>query len=107
MKKTLSTAAAQDAQTPTPNEILEAHGMAIKIGEFDHCLIGACKTWHGDRLVNRLIYDMNSMLDTLMNRDKISKQEASEYLYYKIIEAYAGPTMPIVMWQIDVPPVTH
>jgi len=90
-----------------PNEIIDEEGMAIKVEGFDHCVIGACKTWHGDQLVNRLVYDMNSMLDTLMNRDKMSKQEASEYLYYKIIQVYVGPTMPIVMWQIDCPPVTH
>ena len=107
MKKTSLTQDARGAQTRTPSEILDEHGMGIKIGGFDHCLIGACKTWHGDKLVTRLIYDMNSMLDTLMNRDAMSKQEASEYLYFQVIEAYAGPTMPIVMWQLESPPVTH
>ena len=37
----------------------------LKIDDYDDCVIGIGQTWHGNMLVDRLIYDGEKMLDKM------------------------------------------
>ena len=47
----------------------------------------------------RVIYSVNSILDTLVNRDSMDYDEAQEYFYFNIECAYVGEYTPIYMYE--------
>ena len=47
----------------------------------------------------RVIYSINSILDTLMNRDGMDYEEAQEYFGFNIECAYIGEYTPIYMYE--------
>jgi len=70
----------------------------LKIDGFDGAIIGACMTWHGNMLVERVIYSGEKILKELMTRDKMSQEEAEEFITFNMVGAYVGEATPIVMW---------
>lgn len=58
---------------------------------FDSCLIGKDSK-------DRAVYDAEAMLDTLMIRDDMSREEAEEYFWYNIDGAYVGDMTPIYVF---------
>lgn len=69
----------------------------LKIEGMDAAIIGACMTWHGNMLVERLVYDGNKIVEKL-TADGMSDEEAHEYIDFNIIGAFVGESTPIVMW---------
>ena len=47
----------------------------------------------------RVIYSVNSVLDTLVNRDGMNYDEAQEYFGFNIECAYVGEYTPIYMYE--------
>ena len=47
----------------------------------------------------RVIYSVNSILDTLVNRDGMDYDEAQEYFSFNIECAYIGEYTPIYMYE--------
>ena len=47
----------------------------------------------------RVIYSINSILDTLVDRDRMSYEDAGEYFSFNIECAYIGEYTPIYMYE--------
>ena len=59
---------------------------------FDHSILGYDTK-------GRVIYSVNSILDTLVNRDGMDYDEAQEYFGFNIECAYVGDYTPIYMYE--------
>lgn len=71
----------------------------LKIDDYDDCVIGIGQTWHGNMLVDRLIYDGEKMLDK-MEENGMDREGAMEYMEFNILCAYMGDSTPIVLWPV-------
>ena len=60
---------------------------------FDDCVIGICP------LTYKVIYSYNKCLDVLMTRDKMTYQEAVEFMDFNVVGSYVGEKTPI--WCMD------
>lgn len=69
----------------------------LKFDGFDEAIIGVCVTWHGNMLVERIVYNGKLIIDKLMS-DGMSEEEASEYVDFNMLGAYVGDTNPAIMW---------
>ena len=69
----------------------------LKFDGFDDAIIGVCVTWHGNMLVERIIYNGKKILDQLM-ADGMSEEEASEHIDFNMLGAYVGESTPAIMW---------
>lgn len=49
----------------------------------------------------RVVYDIHKMQDILMERDKMTHDEAMEYIEYNITSAHVGEFTPIHIYNID------
>ena len=58
---------------------------------FESCLIGKDSK-------DRAVYDAEAMLDTLMIRDDMTREEAEEYFWYNIDGAHVGDMTPIYVF---------
>lgn len=54
-------------------------------------------TWHGNMLVERIVYD-GKQITAILQGQGMSEEEAQEYIDFNIIGAYAGESTPIIMW---------
>lgn len=63
--------------------------------EYDCAVVGVSEE-------GRLIYDFNKMVEHLMECDKMSQDDAVEFIEYNTIRAipYAGSMAPIIMYDI-------
>ena len=71
----------------------------LKIDDYDDCVIGIGQTWHGNMLVDRLIYDGEKMLDKMVENG-MDREGALEYMDFNILSAYVGESTPIVLWPV-------
>ena len=55
---------------------------------FDSCLIGKDTK-------DRAVYDADAMIQTLMTRDGMDREEAEEYFWFNIEGAYVGDETPV------------
>lgn len=58
---------------------------------FDSCLIGKDTK-------DRAIYDADAMIDVLVSRDDMSRDEAEEYFWFNIEGSYMGEDTPIYVF---------
>ena len=58
---------------------------------FDEAYVGLCSKSY------RVIYDTDIMVNILMERDKMTEEEALEYLDYNVLNAWVGDQTPIYM----------
>jgi len=65
---------------------------------FEEAEIGACTTWHGDQLVERVVYDANRMVQILYEKEGMQPEAAVTYIETEFIFKYAGDTQPILVW---------
>jgi hypothetical protein len=75
----------------TLEEILEHYEDVelLKADGFDGAVIGI------ELRQNRLVYDVNKMIEILIIRDNMSEDEALEYIEFNVIGAYVGEQTPI------------
>ena len=71
----------------------------LRIEDYDDCVIGIGQTWHGNMLVDRLIYDGEKMLDKMVDNG-MDREDALEYMDFNILAAYMGDSTPIVLWPV-------
>ena len=71
----------------------------LELQKFKEAELGICTTWHGEQLVERLVYDAIGMVRILMDEDNMGEQEAAEYIEREFVFKYAGDTQPIVLWK--------
>ena len=69
----------------------------LKLDGFDTAIIGVCMTWHGNMMVERIIYDGIAITKALTDGG-MSEEEAQEHIDFNIVGAYVGDATPIVMW---------
>lgn len=69
----------------------------LKLDGFDEAIIGVCMTWHGNMMVERIVYDGRAITKALTNNG-MSEEEAQEHIDFNIVGAYVGDATPIVMW---------
>ena len=43
---------------------------------FEEAEIGVCTTWHGDQLVERVVYDADKMVHILVEKEQMSPEAA-------------------------------
>jgi hypothetical protein len=72
----------------------------LKIDGFDKAIIGTASVWKQHGKVETLIYSAEAILEVLMKRDKMTAEEALEFLSFNIEGAYVGEKTPIIMWKI-------
>ena len=46
----------------------------------------------------KLVYEVPRMVQILMTRDKMSEEDAQEYIDYNVLGAYVGEMMPIYIY---------
>jgi hypothetical protein len=71
----------------------------LELNRFKAAEVGICTTWHGDQLVERLIYDGIEMVLILMEEDSMGEHEAAEFVEREFVFKFAGDTQPIILWK--------
>lgn len=71
----------------------------LELSKFKKAELGICTTWHGDQLVERLVYDAMEIVSLLVEEESMSEQEAAEYIEREFVFKYAGDTQPIILWK--------
>ncbi len=70
----------------------------LELPRFKDAEMGVCSTWHGDQLVERIVYHAYKMMDVLVTEDNMTAEEAIEYIEQEFVLKYAGDTQPIIVW---------
>lgn len=68
----------------------------LKMEGFDDAILGV-----GHDIAtgaNRLVYDGEIMVGILIGQDKMSEEEAREYISFNCEGAYVGPSTPLIIW---------
>lgn len=65
---------------------------------FDSAIIGTASVWNGKERVDVLVYDVEKMVETLIDRDGMSGEDAIEYIDFNIENAYIGKDTPVIVW---------
>lgn len=76
----------------TREEIAEINPDALVCDGFDEAIIGMAERINLGQVV---AYDTNIIIETLMNRDGMSYEEAQEYFDFNILGAWMGEYTPI------------
>jgi hypothetical protein len=74
----------------------------LELQKFKDAELGICTTWHGDQLVERLVYDAMEMIRILVEDDSMGEQEAAEYIEREFVFKFAGDTQPIILWKSSI-----
>ena len=86
----------------TPKELAELNP-ALTLLEpretYDKCIVG----WAGSaRESYSLCYDVNKIIECLVEKDGMTEGKAYEFFNYNIIGAYMGERTPIFLWPFEV-----
>lgn len=68
---------------------------------FDSAIIGTASVWNGNERVDVLVYDVEKMVETLIDRDGMSGEDAIEYIDFNIENVYIGKDTPVVVWSYN------
>lgn len=68
---------------------------------FDSAIIGTASVWNGKERVDVLVYDVEKMVETLIDRDGMSGEDAIEYIDFNIENVYIGKDTPIIVWSYN------
>lgn len=71
----------------------------LELQKFKKAELGICTTWHGDQLVERLVYDAIEMMRILIAEESMGELEAAEFIEREFVFKYAGDTQPIILWK--------
>jgi hypothetical protein len=66
---------------------------------FDDCVIGTANIWRDQITVTVLVYSADAMIETMMDRDGMSDEEAQEFLLFNIEGAYIGIDTPVLVFE--------
>lgn len=76
----------------TPEEIAEINPEALLCDGFDDAIIGLAERINLGPVV---AYDVDKMLDIMVERDGMTYEEAIEYFDYNILGAWMGENTPV------------
>ena len=65
--------------------------MMITADGFDSCIIGKDSR-------DRAVYDADAMIDVLVSRDDMTREEAEEFFWYNIDGSHLGDETPIYVF---------
>lgn len=82
--------------TELPDMILEHPGLHVLTPEYNSCIIGI------DDLLERVIYDLNKMIDIIALDPDLTREDAWEHFYFNIQDC-----MPLDVKPIYVHTITH
>lgn len=80
----------------TREEIAEYNEEALFCDGFDEAIIGYAERIN---LGPVAAYDVNKIIEILMNRDEMTHEEAVEYFYYNIHGAWMGEYTPVYIFK--------
>jgi hypothetical protein len=68
---------------------------------WDDCIIGVALVWDstGAR-VDRVVYDIEAMVEQLVDKEGLSRDEAEEYISFNVEGAYTGEQTPIYVRRV-------
>lgn len=69
----------------------------IKPCGFDEAIVGIGSVMTDSGEEDVLVYDIDKMIEVLMKREGITHVDATEFLYFNVIGAYAGAVGPCYM----------
>tara|TARA_Y100000289_G_C3842519_1_gene109282 strand:+ start:309 stop:620 length:312 start_codon:yes stop_codon:yes gene_type:complete len=72
---------------------------ALFLDGFDDALIGCCLRGPTGKTV--AVYDRETIIETMLNRDGMSYMEAVEYFDFNIEGAYVGESTPLIVSIMD------
>lgn len=64
---------------------------------FDAAIIGVALASLGNDNHSKVVYDYNKCVATLMKRDKMTHEDACEFLEFNTLGAFVGPNTPLFM----------
>lgn len=73
----------------------------LKIDGHDDAIIGPAMIWGDGSRIGVLVYNAETIRETLMKRDGMDAEEAREFIEFNIEGAYVGPDTPILVWPDD------
>ena len=71
----------------------------LKADGFDKAILG--KTCDTAVQEERLIYSLSKCIDVLVTRDKMTPDQAFEYMEFNVLNTYIGKSQPIFLFDID------
>jgi len=71
----------------------------LKADGLDDAIIGQANIWRDNSRIDVLVYSCEKIVDILMTRDKMTYEEAHEFIGINIEGAYMGIDTPIFMWE--------
>lgn len=81
----------------TPEQVAEYNEEALLIDGFDEALMGVAERIN---LTPVAAYNVDKILEILIERDGMTSDEALEYFEYNIIGAWMGENTPIFIYTI-------
>jgi hypothetical protein len=82
----------------TPEQVAEYNEEALLIDGFDEALMGVAERIN---LTPVAAYNVDKILEILIERDGMTSDEALEYFEYNIIGAWMGENTPIFIYTIQ------
>jgi len=79
----------------TPEEVAEYNEEALICDGFDEAIIGVAERIN---LGPVAAYDVNKILEILVERDEMTYEEALEYFQYNIIGSWMGEYTPVFIY---------
>lgn len=73
-------------------EIREFNPQAMLVDGFESCILGYSSQGY-------VIYSINQIIETLIDRDGMTEEEAKDFFYFNIECAFVGEYTPIYMYE--------
>ena len=67
---------------------------------FEDALIGLCEIHHSEHIAC-LAYDYDKCVEILMDRDRMTRDDAEEYMEYNVVSAYVGRHTPAFVTMVE------
>lgn len=64
---------------------------SVTIDGFDDCIVTVVESING----RHIVYNQEMVINKLVSRDGMSREDAVEFYYYNIVGAYVGEMMPM------------
>jgi hypothetical protein len=70
----------------------DQEGMVLLADGFHRAFIGLTTEWSG---ATRSVYDYDKCVTVLMRRDKMTEEEATEFMEFNVVGSYVGKGTPL------------
>ena len=74
----------------------------IEYTGLEKAILGVANVWHPDgERVERIIYSGEKIVQIFKKRDKMTYEEAIEFIEFNTDGGYLGKSTPIIVWSIE------